>query len=156
MSELVEASQLPPEVQARITLRTSRRQRFVEAYLLGNSAVQAAKNAGYVGRCLNRSAAKLLAVPEVAAAIEVGRKAIAEHASFTHDKAMAQLREDRAFAIRTQNATAAVRASELMAKMSGHLVERQDVRLQQVPLRIEINTGLAVLPPIELAAEPVK
>jgi hypothetical protein len=129
MSELVEAPQLPPEVQARITLRTSRRQRFVESYLLGNSAVQAAKNAGYRGRCINRTAAKLLVVPEVATAIEVGRKAIAERASFTFDRAMEQLREDRTFAIRTENATAAVRASELMAKMSGHLVERVDARV---------------------------
>lgn len=98
-AELVEAPRLPPEIQALLVLSTTRRQLFVENYLLGNSAVQAAKLAGYRGRCINRTATRLLAVPEIAQSIDIGRKAIAERASFTFDKAMEQSREDRTFAV---------------------------------------------------------
>jgi phage terminase small subunit len=151
MSALAEV--LPPDVQARVSLRMPRRQRFVEEYLLCGSAVIAAERAGYHGTSLRRAAQRLLHTPEVAAAIEAGRKALAERNAFTVDKAMAQLQADRAFAVETKNATAAVRASELMAKMSGHLVDRIDARFQQIPLRIEISTVSPVLTPIEVTSD---
>jgi hypothetical protein len=120
---------LPADVLSRISLRMPRWQRFVEQYLLCGSSLLAAERAGYSGRSLRKTSSRLLHQPEVAAAIEAGRKALAERSNFTFDRAMEQLRADREFAIKTENATAAVRASELMAKMSGHLVERVDARV---------------------------
>jgi len=150
-TEVATAEALPPDVVARINLRMPRRQRFVEAYLICGSAVAAAQRAGYHGRSVRRTAARLLTVPEVAKAIEEGRTALAERSNFSMARAMSQLQEDRAFAIRTKNATAAVRASELMARMSGHLVDRLDARVQAVPFRLEINTELPDLALIEPA-----
>ena len=141
-TEVTEAAKLPPDVQALITLRMPRRQAFVEQYLLTGNASLAAQRAGYRGTGIRTTARKLLRNPEVVQAIEAGRKALAERNAFTVDRAMSQLRDDRQFAVETRNATAAVRASELMAKMAGHLVDRIDARVQQVPFRIEINTGL--------------
>ncbi len=139
--------QLPADVRARIGLR-GRRQLFVEHFLLCSVAQTAAQRAGYTGTGIRRTAHRLLHSPSVAAAIELGRKALAERANFTFDRAMNQLRDDRTFAIETKNATAAVRASELMTRMSGHLIDKVDMRVQQIPLRI-IIAGIEEQPPIE-------
>jgi hypothetical protein len=128
-TEVAVAEALPPDVQARINLRLPKWQSFVEHYLLTGNGTLAAKRAGYSVRDFRGIAGRLLRRPEVAAAVAEGRRALAEHASFSFDKAMQQLRDDRDFAIKTENATAAVRASELMAKMSGFLVERVDARV---------------------------
>lgn len=138
---MTDTEELPADVQARVSLRMPRRQRFVEHYLLCGNAVVAAERAGYRGSpgTMRRTAHRVLHTPEVAAAITAARKAIATRNEFSFDTAMSQLREDRQFAIKTENATAAVRASELMAKMSGHLVDRIDARIQQVPFRIVIG-----------------
>jgi hypothetical protein len=144
-TDLVEAEALPPDVLARINLRNPRRQKFVEGFLLCGNATLAAQRAGYRTRYMRRAAHDLTRIPEIAAAIAEGRKALAERASFTFDRAMEQLRADRDFAIKTENATAAVRASELMAKMSGHLVERVDAR---------VATGFVVNLRIPPAPEP--
>jgi phage terminase small subunit len=144
-TEVAVAEALPPDVLARIGLRNPRRQRFVEHYLLCGVAALAAQRAGYRNRRIRQTAHWLLHLPDIAAAIEAGRKALAERASFTFDRAMEQLRADRDFAIKTENATAAVRASELMAKMSGHLVERVDAR---------VATGFIVNLRIPPAPEP--
>lgn len=131
-------SGLPPDIRALIDLRMPRQQMFVERYCLHGNAHRAVLDAGYAQRSARQRAAKFLAHPTIGAAIGRVRAALAERHNFTSDKAMEQLSEDRKFAIKTENATAAVRASELMARMAGHLVDRLDARLQQVPFRIEI------------------
>jgi hypothetical protein len=126
------ADELPVSVRAilaRCKLRSPRQQKFVEYFVLHGNGAAAARAAGYSPRRDRQTAAVLMKAGPVVAAIAEARRALAEAAEFTMDRAMQQLREDREFAIRTENATAAVRASELMAKLSGHLVERIDARI---------------------------
>ncbi|MGB9331498.1 MAG: terminase small subunit [Steroidobacteraceae bacterium] len=118
------------DVAALTGLKRPKWQRFVASYASGATIAAAVQSAGYGSRKPLQYGQKLLTrKPEVAAALAKVRQALAERSAFTMDRAMEQLREDRAFAIRTDNAAAAVRASELMAKMSGHLVERIDARI---------------------------
>jgi phage terminase small subunit len=119
----------PADVEAIAGLTRPKWQRFVAAYCSGATMSAAVQTAGYSSASPKQYASKLLARPAIAAAVATVRQALAERAAFTMDKAMAQLREDREFAIRTENAAAAVRASELMARMSGHLVDRIDARV---------------------------
>jgi phage terminase small subunit len=119
----------PDDVEALTGLTRPKWQRFVAAYVSGSTLAAAVQSAGYASVQPKQYATKLLKQPAIASAVAKVRQALAERAAFTMDKAMGQLREDREFAIRTENAAAAVRASELMAKMSGHLVERIDARV---------------------------
>jgi len=119
----------PEEVESLTALRRPRWQAFVAAYCSGSTLAAAVHSAGYTCDSSKAYGFKLLRRPAVAEAVVKVRQALAERAAFTMDKAMEQLREDREFAITTENAAAAVRASELMAKMSGHLVERIDARV---------------------------
>ena len=113
---------------------------FVEHYLGGMPAYKAARAAGWVARtdgAAKTKAAKLLRRPRVVAALQEGREDLARRNAFNLDRAMQQLRDDRQFAIRTENATAAVRATELMAKMSGHLDERPILNLAPFQIVVE-------------------
>ena len=65
---------------------------------------------------------------DVMKAVARTRAAIAQDTAVTAQSLMAQLAEDRDFARTTSNATAACRASELMGKLAGLMVERKDVR----------------------------
>jgi phage terminase small subunit len=119
----------PDDVEALSGLTRPRWQRFVAAYVSGSTLAAAVQSAGYDCAEPKQYATKLLRRPEIADAVVKVRQALAERSAFTMDKAMCQLREDREFAIKTENAAAAVRASELMSKMAGHLVERIDARV---------------------------
>lgn len=130
---------LPPEVRSLIDLRKAAWQTFVEVYCTCGNSHTAALAAGYKPGSARQKGGQLLGVPVIKAAIARVRAALAERSKFGMDKAMAQLREDREFAISTENATAAVRATELMSKMAGHLIERIDARVQAIPFRIEIR-----------------
>lgn len=146
---------LPADVQALIGLRMARHQRFVEVYCACGNAHTAALAAGYKPGSARQKGGQLLGVPAIKDAIARVRTALAERSKFTHDKAMEQLRQDREFAIATENATAAVRASEVMSKMAGHLIDRIDARIQQIPFTIELS-GFEPPPPIEGEATEVK
>lgn len=130
---------LPPEVRALIDLRMPKWQRFVEHYCVSGNAHAAALAAGYAPVSAKQRGQELLHRPEAKAAIARVRTALAERSRFGMDKAMAQLRDDREFAIATENATAAVRATELMSKMAGHLIERIDARVMAIPFSIVIR-----------------
>ena len=120
----------PDDVAALTGLQRAKWQRFVAAYASGSTLAAAVRSAGYGCKKPMQYGQKLLQrKPEIAAALAKVRQALAERSAFTLDRAMEQLRVDREFAIETKNAAAAVRASELMAKMAGHLVERIDARV---------------------------
>jgi phage terminase small subunit len=117
------------DVEALSGLTRPKWQKFVAAFCSGSTLSAAVQSAGYNCKAPKQLASKLLKQPPIAEAVVKVRQALAERSAFTMDRAMEQLREDREFAIRTENAAAAVRASELMARMSGHLVDRIDARV---------------------------
>jgi phage terminase small subunit len=118
------------DVQALTGLKRPKWQQFVAAHASGATLAASVVSAGYTcAKPLQYGQKLLKRKPEIAAALVKVRQALAERSAFTMDKAMEQLRDDREFAIRTENAAAAVRASELMARMSGHLVDRIDARV---------------------------
>jgi phage terminase small subunit len=129
MSALTGQVITPGDVEALSGLTRPKWQVFVATYCSGSTLAGAVQAAGYACEQPKQYASKLLKQPAIVAAVAKVRQALAERSAFTMDRAMEQLREDREFAIRTENAAAAVRASELMAKMSGHLVERIDARI---------------------------
>ncbi len=114
---------------------------FVAHHLGGMSALDAVRAAGYVARTDGAAKAKgwklLHANPRVKAAIDEAKAELARRNDFSMDRAMQQLRQDRQFAIETRNATAAVRATELMSKMSGHLDERPLLNLAPFQIIVE-------------------
>jgi hypothetical protein len=65
---------------------------------------------------------------DVQAALDAARSAIALATAFDFQAASDQLKEGLQFARETGNATAFVRAGELLAKLHGHLSDRLDVR----------------------------
>lgn len=112
-----------------VTSLKGRKATFVQHYLRVGNGAEAARLAGYSPRCARERASTLLnRDPAVKAAVEAGRQAMEDRNKFTIDHMVQQLDSDRAFAIETKNATAAVRASELKAKLFGMMVDRHDVR----------------------------
>ena len=109
---------------------TQRKRRFVECYFEhGRDGAKAAREAGYAVKAARQSAYALLHEdPLVKHAIAEREAEIQEQHRITVDDMVKQFDEDREFAVETQNATAAVRASELKAKLAGLLVDRRDVR----------------------------
>ncbi|MDP2621717.1 MAG: terminase small subunit [Hyphomicrobiales bacterium] len=102
---------------------------FARTYLLnGNNAADAARHAGYAASSSKNTGYRLLARRDVASAIDAFRKIIAKKTTFDFDRAAEMLMDSAEFAKSTQNATALVRATELMAKLHGHMVDRQSVQ----------------------------
>ena len=66
--------------------------------------------------------------PLVKTAVEEGRQALRERNEITVDDMIERFDADHDFAIESGNANAAVRASELKAKLAGLLVDRIDAR----------------------------
>ena len=62
-----------------------RRKRFIEEYLVDGNGAAAARRAGYAASCARQTAADLLAIPDVARAVQRKREAVARRLSVTHD-----------------------------------------------------------------------
>jgi len=101
---------------------------FISEILSGKSGAEAARAAGVEKKNSSRQAHRWQKEPEVAAEIEKGLAAIREGAEVTCETMIRQLDADRLFAIKTANASAATRASELKAKLVGLMVDRHDSR----------------------------
>jgi len=102
---------------------------FISEILTGASGAAAARTAGYSAKTAARQAHRLLNDDEIKAEIERGLAAVREGAEVSCESMIRQLDADRLFAIKTCNASAATRASELKAKLVGLLVDRKDTRL---------------------------
>ena len=133
------------DIEALTGLRRPRWQKFVLAYVASGSLTLASEAAGYHAQ----RGRKVSKIPAVAEAVRVVRAELARRGTYDLGKLIVDLDDAADFAIKTENATALVRARELKGKALGLLVDRADVRVQQIPFRIEIHTALPVLPPIE-------
>jgi len=101
---------------------------FISEILTGKNGAEAARAAGVEKKNAARQASRWSKEPEVAAEIEKGLAAIREGAEVTAETMIRQLDADRQFAIKTENASAATRASELKAKLVGLMIDRRDTR----------------------------
>lgn len=99
-------------------------QRFVELYIDGKkTAAQAYELAGGVGDPTVQSQ-RLLKRPKVQQAIAAFRAELAENSKYTLEKAMEEANDAAIFAREHKNPNAYVKAVELKAKLSGHMIEK--------------------------------
>ena len=108
-----------------------RQARFVAAYVADPecNATRAAISAGYSHRNASNRAHELLRLPLVRDAVTAARNEIAERGNFDAMVAMRRLDDDRNFARATGNATAAVRATEMMLRLHGLLIDRAEIKV---------------------------
>jgi len=130
---------------ARLALNP-RQQAFVEAYALPSpingqafNASEACRRAGYSPKRADATAQRLLRTPKIKAAVELMRAEVAERASYTVERCMAELEKGMAFALTTENASAYVRAVELRGKLTGILVDRLDARVAVGTFQINVE-----------------
>lgn len=107
-------------------LKFPRHQTFVALYCSGMGLEAASLAAGYKSPDHPR---KLLKTPAVVEALKAVRIAMAKRAEYGMDRFITEIDEAAQFAIKTENATALVRARELKAKALGLLVDRIDARV---------------------------
>lgn len=139
-----EGSLTEADIQALTGLTRPRWQKFVCVYVATGNLTTASDAAGYEkqrGRKISRN-------PAVAEAIRVVRAELARRQVYDLDRLVMDLDAAADFAVKTENATALVRARELKGKALGLLVDRIDARVQIVPFRISINTQLQSFPAI--------
>ena len=106
-----------------------REQKFVDGILRGESAAVAARAAGYKDATAKNAAVTIMKRPEIATAIEAGRAALSEATEWTAEKIIGRLVELANGAALLNNHSAAVRALEIIAKMTGNLTERIEIEL---------------------------
>jgi phage terminase small subunit len=110
---------------------TQKKARFIAEFLKCGDAQAAAVAAGYSGaggsartlgwRLLHKD-------PLVKKAVADARAELRERAMVTTEGMLKQLSEDREFAISKGNPMAAVKATEIQAKLAGLLIDRVDQR----------------------------
>ena len=105
---------------------------FISEILSGKSGAEAARAAGVEKKSSARQAYRWQKEEGVAEEIEKGLAAIREGAAVTCETMIRQLDADRQFAIKTENASAATRSSELKAKLVGLMIDRKDVRAAHI------------------------
>jgi hypothetical protein len=106
---------------------TDRQREYVRHLASGKPSRDAARAAGFSDSYAKVAAHRLGKNPAVAQAIAAIRKEGMQAAVYDLATAMREAGEDRAFAIAQHNPMAAVKASELRAKLSGLLIDRVEV-----------------------------
>ena len=117
---------------------TQRQQKFVEAYLTGIPASEAAKQAGYSPSKAHRGAS-LLELPAVAEMVKDVREKACEQSVYNLSQAMQESLEVIEFSKENKNSMAYFKAVEHRAKLSGLLTDRVDVRVATVNIRTALD-----------------
>ncbi|MGB9332111.1 MAG: terminase small subunit [Steroidobacteraceae bacterium] len=155
MSALPVPAKLAPitadDVAALTTLRLPRWQTFVASVASGSTVANAVRAAGYQCKAARQRGEKLLQKPPIAAALATVRAEMAKRAQYGMDKLIVDLDSAMEFARHTENANALARCLELKGKALGLLVDRMDLRVQQIPFKIVI-AGIDERPAIEAEA----
>jgi phage terminase small subunit len=108
---------------------TSKQKRFIEEYLIDLNATQAAIRAGYSRKTAYAIGSENLTKPEVKAALQAAQASVTTKTKITKDYLVEQA-NDIMLKAKANGAWAAARgANELLAKLTGHLVERRDLRV---------------------------
>jgi hypothetical protein len=141
------------DVEALTDLRLPRWQSFVASVASGATIAAAVRAAGYRCKAARQRGEKLLQKPPIATALATVRAEMAKRAQYGMDKLVADLDSAMEFARSTENANALARCLELKGKALGLLVDRMDMRVQQIPFRIVIS-GIDDRPALEPHAVP--
>ena len=106
------------------------REAFCQAYARCGSATQAYKDTISGGKCTDGTAqvqsTRIMKNPNVKSRIAEIRAMTLERENKTIDDMVDQLEADRAFARESNNASAAVKATESIAKLLGFMTEKHD------------------------------
>jgi phage terminase small subunit len=114
---------------------TPRQRRFIAAFQTGVTAAHAAVQAGYSPRSAKHTAYSLMHENAlVRAELDKLRQHLIAEAEYNGAKAMADCESGMAFAVKTDNANAYVRAVELKMRLTGLLREKVDITVERVDL----------------------
>ena len=111
------------------TALNPRQLRFVTEWMKHGNASRAYALAGYqpqTQRSLEVASSRLLSHVEVKREINRRKAAMIKRADVTLDKLLQDLADDRALARRLDQPSAAIAATQLTAKLCGHLIERKE------------------------------
>jgi phage terminase small subunit len=143
---------------------------FVASYIQGKPASHAAIEAGYSKKYADKSAHLLLKRPKIAAAIKEAQDRLKEQSEMTAEKLLKLFMDAYSSAMEWRQSTGAVRAGEMIGKLTGLIQDRLAVTVEAKPSILEaIAEGkrrvadvqarptplmIDITPPAE--AEPVK
>jgi hypothetical protein len=123
---------------------TPREVLFVAEVIKGTAAEHAAVAAGWSKKYARKNTHLILKRAAVQAAIEQAQEKIREQAQMTAEKLLAQLKEDRECAREWKQGTAMVRASEMVGKLTGLLVDKMRLEIEpKISLETAIDAGRA-------------
>ena len=128
---------------------TPRQQRFVDEFVVGSNAAEAARRAGYSERTARQIASENLAKPDIQAAIAVARAREAEYWGLQKREVIAALLGTIELAKDQANPAAMIRGLVEIGKLLGYY----DPEVVAVPLSDEamrIEAKFAVMPDEEL------
>ena len=122
---------------------TRKQQRFVEEYLVDLNATQAAIRAGYSERTAYSIGIENLKKPVIAVAVEAAMDDLAARTAVTQESVVAMLQESRDDAREAGQHSAAIKAAELLGKITGHFTDK--VHITGDVSLVDILTGAAKL-----------
>ncbi len=105
---------------------SAKQEAFANAYALGASGTQAAKEAGYSPGSAANQAVRLLKNAKVREAVAKAKARLRTQVRMTEDQIIAQLEIEALREGSGASHAARIKALELLAKMKGMLVERQE------------------------------
>jgi phage terminase small subunit len=108
---------------------TRKQQRFVEEYGVDFNATQAAIRAGYSPSTAYSIGSENLRKPEIKAALQAAQAAAITNIRITKDYLIGQANDIMLKAKANGAWSAAKGANELLAKLTGHIIERRDMRV---------------------------
>ncbi|HEV8491559.1 MAG TPA: terminase small subunit [Candidatus Angelobacter sp.] len=103
---------------------TIKQERFARQYVATGNATQAAKDAGYSKRVARQQGSENLSKPVVAAEIRMLRNKLAERLDISRDRLINNAAHMAEQAFANQEFGPAIKATELILKAQGYLVER--------------------------------
>ena len=129
------------EVMQALSALTPQHVTFITAVAGGAKPGDAYAAAGYTASRKNAAsgAYRLLSDPEVSNALNFLKADLAKRAAYDFDAFIQELDAAIAFAKKTENATAYVRAVELKGKASGHIIDRVDQRNVNAGFQVQIS-----------------
>ena len=108
---------------------TPKQKRFVEEYCVDFNATQAAIRAGYSPSTAYSIGSENLRKPEIKAALQAAQDAAITDIRITKDYLIGQANDIMLKAKANGAWSAAKGANELLAKLTGHIIERRDMRV---------------------------
>ena len=112
-----------------MSILTSRQQKFVKNYVRLGNASQAAREAGYAAAGARVTACRLLANPNLQAAISSERRRYEQNLGITRERVIAELRSTVDIARTQGNAPAMISGWREIAKICGYYERRVEVTI---------------------------